>query len=394
MALNEPDNLDALTEAVAEAALAREPMEILGDGALKAIGRPVVAPRQLSTRRLERIHFYEPDELVISLETGVGLDQIEAMLAGSGQQLAFEPPDLSRLLGASGRRTIGGAVAANLSGPRRLQAGAVRDHLLGFVAVNGRGEAIKSGGRVVKNVTGYDLSKLVAGSWGTLCILSSVTLKVLPRAETSATLLVPGVSAEAAVRLFARALAAPLDVTGAAWLPAELARPFADGPVAALRLEGFARSVSERLDILANLADGAPTHELKAEDTAALWRAIRDAEPLVAPADRAIWRVSVPPTAGPAVLTALEGASGYLDWAGGLVWLAAQATGDAGAARLRAAIAPSGGHATLIRAPKDLRAHLPVFEPLQPALAALTDRVKDAFDPLRLFNPGRIYAGL
>lgn len=392
--LNEPNSLEELTDAVAEAALAREPIEILGDGALRPIGRPVAAPRQLSTRRLDRIHFYEPDELVISLEAGVGLDQIEATLAGSGQQLAFEPPDLSRLLGSSGRRTIGGAVAANLSGPRRLQAGALRDHLLGFVAVNGRGEAIKSGGRVVKNVTGYDLSKLVAGSWGTLCVLSSVTLKVLPRAETSATLLVPGASAEAAVRLFARALAAPLDVTGAAWLPAELARPFADGPVAALRLEGFARSVSERLDSLANLADGAPTHELNAQDTASLWRDIRDAEPLALPADKAIWRVSVPPTAGPGVLTALEGAVGYLDWAGGLVWLAIEASGDAGAARLRAAMAPSGGHATLIRAPADLRANLPVFEPLQPALAALTDRVKEAFDPLRLFNPGRIHAGL
>ncbi len=379
---------------MADAALAREPMEILGGGALRGFGRPVTAPRSLSTRRLDRIHFYEPDELVISLEAGVALNTVSEALAASCQQLAFEPPDLSRLLGGEGVRTIGGVVAANLSGPRRLQAGAVRDHLLGFVAVNGRGEVIKSGGRVVKNVTGYDLSKLIAGSWGTLAVMSTVTLKVLPRPETAATLLVPGLEAEAAVRLFARALAAPLDVTGAAWLPAALAGPWASGPVAALRLEGFALSVAERFDLIAALAEGAPTAHLEDGETQALWSAIRDAAPLAEPRDRAIWRVSVPPSAGPGVLASLPGAIGYLDWAGGLVWLAVEEAADCGAAALRAHIAHAGGHATLVRASAKNRIALEASQPMPAALAALSARVKDAFDPLRVLNPGRLYGTL
>ncbi|HEY2660224.1 MAG TPA: glycolate oxidase subunit GlcE [Caulobacteraceae bacterium] len=394
MTLLEPDTLDALAEAVTDAALAGEPVEVLGGGALRGFGRPVNAPRSLSTRRLNRIHFYEPDELVISLEAGVALDAVSEALATSGQQLAFEPPNLSRLLGGEGVRTIGGVIAANLSGPRRLQAGAARDHLLGFVAVNGRGEVIKSGGRVVKNVTGYDLSKLIAGSWGTLAVISTVTLKVLPRPETAATLLVPGLEAGGAVRLFARALAAPLDVTAAAWLPATLAGPWASGPVAALRLEGLSLSVAERLDLIAGLAEGAPTARLEAGETQALWSAIRDAAPLAEPRDRAIWRISVPPTTGPGVLTALPGAIGYLDWAGGLVWLSVEDAGDSGAAALRAHIAHSGGHATLVRASAESRAALEPFQPLPAPLAALTARVKDAFDPLRVLNPGRLYREL
>lgn len=389
--LFEPETLDALADLVAEAALAREPLEIIGGGALRAYGRPTTATRTLSTRRLDRIHFYEPDELVISLEAGADLDAVIQTLADAGQQLAFEPPDHSVLLGSSAPRTIGGAIAANLSGPRRPMAGAARDHLLGFVAVNGRGEVVKSGGRVVKNVTGYDLSKLIAGSWGTLAVLSTVTLKVLPKPEAAASLLVAGLDAEAAMALLGRALAAPLGITAAAWLPADLAAPWAKGPVAALRLEGFARSVDERFDLVAALAEGAPVTRLDQADCQALWRAVGDVALLAEPRERAIWRVSVPPTAGPQVLAALPEALGYLDWAGGLVWLAMNPEGDAGAAKLKALIAPHGGHATLVRPPADLRARLDLA-PDQPApLLALAARVKDAFDPLGLFNPGRLY---
>ncbi|MDR3509363.1 MAG: glycolate oxidase subunit GlcE [Caulobacteraceae bacterium] len=387
----EPETTDALAEAVASAAVAREPLEILGGGALRGLGRPVSAPRALTTARLNRVHFHEPDELVISLQAGADLDQMEQILAAKGQQLAFEPPNLSGLLGASGTRTIGGAMAANLSGPRRLSAGAARDHLLGFVAVNGRGEVIKSGGRVVKNVTGYDLSKLVTGSFGTLCVLADVTLKVLPRPETASTLVVEGLEPAAAVRLFSRALGAPLEVSGAAWLPAGLAEPWSARSLAALRLEGFPRSVAERLDLLAALTDGAPSLRLDEAETKALWRAVRDVQPLAEPADRAVWRVSVPPTAGPGVLAALPEPTGFLDWAGGQVWLSIPQTGDCGAAALRAHIAGCGGHATLVRASMETRAATPVFQPPPAPLAALTARVKDSFDPLGVLNPGRLY---
>ena len=386
-----PSDLTALADAVADAAEAGEPMEILGGGALRAMGRPVIAPRTLSTRNLTRIHFYEPDELVVSLEAGAPLDTLEQTLAASGQQLAFEPPDFGKLLATDAPRTIGGVIAANLSGPRRFQAGAARDHLLGFVAVNGRGEGVKSGGRVVKNVTGYDLSKLVAGSWGTLAVLETVTLKVLPKPKAAATLLVPGVSAEAAVRLFARALARPLDVTGAAWLPAAMAGDWSNGPVAALRLEGFAQSVGERLDLLADLTEGAPPLRLSQAETEAFWRSVRDGHPLAHPPERAVWRVSAPPMDGPDLLAALPLAQGYLDWAGGLVWISTSSDGDCGAAAIAAHLARSGGHASLVRAPAEARARLAAPLGAPPPLAALTQRVKDAFDPLRVLNPGRLY---
>ncbi len=389
--LIEPTTLNALSEAIADAAEAREPVEVLGGGALRGCGRPVTAPRTVSTRRLTQIHYHEPDELVISLEAGVPMDAVDQILLTAGQQLAFEPPNFAKLLGTDAPRTIGGVIASNLSGPRRFQAGAARDHLLGFNAVNGRGEVVKSGGRVVKNVTGYDLSKLIAGSWGTLAVLSTVTLKVLPRPETAATLLVPNLSAEAATRLFARALAKPLDVTGAAWLPAALAGRWANAPIAALRLEGLARSVAERLDLVADLAEGAPTVRLGQAETKAFWRGIGDAEILAEPRSRAIWRVSVPPTAGPGLLAALPLAQGYLDWAGGLAWLAMEDDGDCGAAAIAARLAQSGGHASLVRASTETRATL-AAPPIPPTpLADLNRRVKAAFDPLGVLNPGRLY---
>ena len=386
-----PKDLASLADAIADAAEAREPMEIVGGGALRAMGRPVTAPRTLSTRNLVKIHYYEPDELVISLEAGVPLDLVEQTLAAAGQQLAFEPPDFSKLLGTDAQRTIGGTIAANLSGPRRFHAGAARDHLLGFVAVNGRGEVVKSGGRVVKNVTGYDLSKLVAGSWGTLAVLSTVTLKVLPRPEASASLVVLGLSPEAAVGLFARALSRPLDVTGAAWLPRG---PWGERPAAVLRVEGFARSVVERLDLVADLDEGAPSLRLDQTESEALWRALRDGEPLAAAGDAAIWRISVPPMAGPDLLAALPGSAAYLDWAGGLAWLAVAPEPALGVGRIAAVLARVGGHASLVRAPLELRAAIDAPPALSGPLAALTARVKDAFDPLRVLNPGRLYRDL
>ncbi|QUD90118.1 FAD-binding protein [Phenylobacterium montanum] len=385
-----PSDLDSLADAVADAAEAREPIEILGGGALRAMGRPVNAPRTLSTARLDKIHFYEPDELVISLEAGVPLDLVEQTLAASGQQLAFEPPDFSRLLQTDAPRTIGGTIAANFSGPRRFQAGAARDHLLGFTAVNGRGEVVKSGGRVVKNVTGYDLSKLVAGSWGTLAVLSTVTLKVLPRLETSASLVVLGAMPEAAVRLFARALSHPLDVTGAAWLPHG---PWGERPAAVLRVEGFARSVAERLDLLADLDEGAASLRLDEAESEALWRGVRDGDPLAA-GEAAIWRISVPPLAGPELLAAVPDSPAYLDWAGGLAWMAVPPEPALGVGRIAAVLARHGGHASMVRAPAELRAAIDAPPALPAPLAALTARVKDAFDPLRVLNPGRLYRDL
>jgi glycolate oxidase FAD binding subunit len=315
--------------------------------------------------------------------------------------LAFEPPDWRGLLGqVHGSQTLGGALACNLSGPRRVKSGAARDHFLGFAAVSGRAEMFKAGGKVVKNVTGYDLPKLLAGSYGTLAALAEVTVKVLPRPETAATVTVSGVTPDASVGLMAAALGSPHEVSGAVYVPPGTPRPTmlpAATGVVALRVEGPAPSVAFRRDaLLRELAAGGETAALGDGETSALWREIGNVAPLVGLADCAVWRVSVAPSRGAAVAQAVArqlDAVWFLDWGGGLVWLAIVEPRDAGAAVVRAAVAGQG-HATLVRGSPGMRAAVPVFEPQPGPLAALSRRVKQGFDPRHILNPGRMVEGV
>lgn len=391
-----PESVVALTDAVATAAAERKPLEIIGAATKRGMGRPVDAAQRLSLAGLRGIMLYEPEELVISAYAGTTLVEIEQSLAQKGQQLAFEPPDWARLFGTvPGTQTIGGVVAANLAGPRRLTAGAARDHLLGFQAVSGRGELFKAGGRVVKNVTGFDLSKLLAGSFGTLAVMSELTLKVLPRPERTATLLLLDQDAATAAGSMAAALGSSNEVSGAAWLPAVLATRLdvgAGAAVTALRFEGLDESVAFRLNALMGLIPGAAAR-LDGARSDDFWRRVRDAEPLAADPSRDIWRVSVAPLDGARLVAALPEAEAYLDWAGGLVWLALPAAPDGNAARVRQAKGPVG-HATLVRAAADVRARVAVFEPEPAPLAALSRRVKASFDPLGILNPGRMVEGV
>lgn len=400
-----PGNLDELREAVGEALAAEEPLELVAGGTKKGLGRPLQLPRTLDLSRLCGIRDYAPSELVLTAGAATPLTEIETALAEAHQMLAFEPPDWGALYGLeaeeAAKRTLGGVIACNLSGPRRIKAGAARDHFLGFRAVSGRGEVFKSGGRVVKNVTGYDLSKLMAGSHGTLAVLEEVTIKVLPRPERLATILFAGLDPAAAVARLGRALASPHEVSGAAYLPAEAATALPLGSAAAvLRLEGPAPSVAFRRErLLAELAEGAEAHVLDDEASAALWRAIGDAAPLTGLADRAVWRISVAPARGAEVAEAIArelDARWYLDWGGGLVWAAVAGAEDGGAAVIRAAIRGADdrgtGHATLVKGPAALRRAVPVFEPQPAALAALAARIKDGFDPRHIFNRGRMVA--
>jgi glycolate oxidase FAD binding subunit len=392
-----PENVAALTEAVATASAERKPLEIMGAATKRGMGRPVEATDRLSLAGLRGIMLYEPEELVISAHAGTTLVEIEQSLAQKGQQLAFEPPDWAHLFGtAPGTQTIGGIVAANLAGPRRLTAGAARDHLLGFQAVSGRGELFKAGGRVVKNVTGFDLSKLLAGSFGTLAVMSEVTLKVLPRPERTATLLLLDQDAATAAGSMAAALGSSNEVSGAAWLPALLARRLGVGEgasVTALRFEGLDTSVAFRLNALMGLIPGAAAARLDRAQSDDFWRRVRDAEPLAADPSRDIWRVSVAPLDGARLVEALPEAEAFMDWAGGLVWLALPAARDGNAARVREAKGPVG-HATLVRAAAGVRARVAVFEPEPAPLAALSRRVKASFDPLGILNPGRMVEGV
>jgi glycolate oxidase FAD binding subunit len=333
--------------------------------------------------------------------------EIEKALAEERQMLAFEPPDLGPLLGGeAGKATLGGIVACNLSGPRRIKAGAARDHFLGFEAVSGRGEAFKAGGRVVKNVTGYDLCKLIAGSYGTLAVMSALTVKVLPAPEKTRTVLIEGLDDAKAGAAMAAGLGSAHEVSGAAHLPAALAARSgvsyvsqAGGAVTALRVEGPGPSVEHRCAALREaLGGGGPTEELHGHNSSAFWREVRDVSFFADSDERIVWRISVPPSDGAGVVAAIAAAGitteALYDWGGGLIWLAMPLSDDAGAAAVRAAVATSGGHATLFRAPADIRAAVEVFQPQEVALAALTARLKENFDPRGVLNPGRMQAGV
>jgi glycolate oxidase FAD binding subunit len=404
-----PADLDELRDAIGEALVVEEPLEVVAGGSKRGLGRPLQLPRMLDLSGLAGIRDYQPSELVLTAGAATPIEEIDAALAEAGQMLAFEPPDLGVLFGlpaaVAGRRTLGGALACNLSGPRRVKAGAARDHFLGFRGVSGRGEIFKAGGKVVKNVTGYDLCKLMAGSFGTLAALEEVTVKVLPRPETLSTVMLWGLDALAAVRSLSRALASPHEVSGAVYLPASttagLMSLSGSTAVTALRLEGPYPSVIFRRErLLAELGSDREASSLDDEASIPFWLAIRDVLPLAGSGDRVVWRVSVAPSRGgelgEAIARRLD-ASWYLDWAGGLVWTAIAGAEDGGAAVIRNAIRGADGrgtgHATLMKGPPELRRWVPVFEPQPAPLAALAGRIKEGFDPRWILNPGRMVDG-
>ncbi len=389
-----PKDEAGIAQAVAAAYAAREPITVEGAGTKRGMLRPVQAARTLSTRNLRGITLYAPKELILSARAGTPISEIEAALAEHGQHLIAEPPNLSALFGTGAEQTIGGVVATNLSGPRRVTWGATRDHVMGIRAVDGRGDAFHSGGRVLKNVTGLDLCKLLAGSHGTLGVITEVTLKVLPAPECTGTLVIAASDAAAGVRLLSAALGSPYGVSAASWLPREAAQAVPelagfDAAVAVVRIEDFTTSVDYRTQRLAE--DLGPSHAYHLGDTAsrAAWRAVRDVLPLTVQPGEAVWRVSVRPSSGPGILAATK-LRGFLDWGGGLVWLA----GDpASHTVVTQAARAAGGTWTLMRAPDAVRIAVDVIPPEPPALAAIARRVKAVMDPGGILNPGRLAAG-
>jgi glycolate oxidase FAD binding subunit len=396
MTAHAPSTEAELVDMVRAANADGAPLRLLGAGSKGALGRPPIGDL-VSLAAFAGLTLYEPEELVLSARAATPRAEIEALLDAHGQQFAFEPVDYGPLLGA-GLGTMGGLVATGGGGPRRIKAGALRDYLLGFRCVTGRGDVVKSGGRVMKNVTGYDLSKLVAGSYGTLAALTEVTLKVLPKAESEATALLTGLNEGVSLQALRDASRSACEASGLAMLPARAGPSGQTRNLAAIRLEGPPISLGQRLDDLRALLGplGGVFETLSQSDSAALWRGLRDAEP-VAAAPGQIWRVSLAPTDGGRFVEALKahGApilSYFYDWAGGLVWLRLEEASDAHAATLRAALEDFGGHATLIRAAESVRAAVDVFQPQAPALAALSKRVKASFDPAHVLERGRMRA--
>jgi glycolate oxidase FAD binding subunit len=398
-----PSDAAEVREVVAAAAAAGRPLEVLGRGSKRNFGRPIQTEDVLDLSAMSGIVDYESSELVLTARAATLLSEIEAAVAERRQMLAFEPPDWSSLLRAGpAEQTLGGVLASNLSGPRRFKAGAARDHFLGFHAVNGRGEAFKAGGKVVKNVTGYDLPKLMAGSFGTLAVLTEVTIKVLPRPEKARTILLFGADAAAGIEALTGALNSSHEVSGAAYLPAAAASRSAVShvvapgrSVTAVRVEGPGPSVVHRGEqVRASWRDKGPTEELHTMNSQRFWREVANVSPLAGLNEQVTWRISIAPSAAAGFISSITQAmdvTWYADWGGGLIWIAIRNGSDGGADALRSAFRVSSGHATLIAAPVGLRAAIDVFQPLAPALAQVTARVKVGFDPCAVLNPGRMY---
>src|SRR3954465_3972416 len=289
----EQDAATIVTEAVAR----RTPLSLVGGGTEACVGRRAQPAGTLSAAALTGVTLYEPAEMVIGARAGTPLAEVVRTLAEKGQELTFEPMDYRPLLGSTGEPTFVGVAATNLSGPRRIMAGAARDSLIGVRFVNGQGEVIKNGGRVMKNVTGLDLVKGMSGSWGTLGFFTEVIFKVLPRAERVATLAFSGLDDARAIEALSLALGSPFEVTGAAHLPAKLG---GGGARTLIRIEGFTVSIDYRLGELKRLLKRFGAADvIEGDEAAALWRLVRDVESLADPRDRAVWRGSPPPPPNP-----------------------------------------------------------------------------------------------
>jgi len=398
-------------EDAVRAAIANEqPLEIIGHGTKRPVGQPMATNAVLELSALNAVTAYEPNELIITVQAGAPVADVLSLIDSRNQQFAFEPINTSLLLGTPETEgTIGGMIAAGLAGPRRIKSGGARDHLLGAHAVSGFGESFKAGGKVVKNVTGYDLCKLLAGSWGTLAVMTEVTLKVTPRPESERTLVLRGLDDVTANRAMTQALGSPYDVSGAAHLPgsalrttggalADIAAP--DQALTLLRLEGITSSASHRAQSLREALKSFGTADLIEDEASAdLWRAVRDVEPFAASGPRAlwpVWRIVCPPASGGAFGQALQRESGgevIYDWGGGLIWAALPPAADGHAKALRQRVDKIGGHASLIRASDEVRASVDVFQPQPSGLAALGLRVKHSFDPRNILNRGRLSRG-
>lgn len=385
-----PSDERGVADAVHDAMSSRTPITIRGGGSRAGLGRPVQAARTLSTERLTGVTLLEPAELVVSAKAGTPVAAVEAALAEAGQRLAFEPFDHRALYRTTAEPTIGGLVATNASGPRRVIAGAARDALIGVRMATGRGEIIRSGGRVMKNVTGYDIVKLACGSHGTLGVITEATFKTLPIPETEVSLIIEGLDDARGVEALCAAMGSPFEPTGAAHLPATGEAPART----VIRLENFESQLRYRAGELTTLLKpfGA-AQKVDAEASRALWRDVAQAAPLLGDHGRAVWRISIAPSRAAALVAALGPlvAAHLYDWGGGLIWVAVEPSNDAGSGALRPLVRGARGHATLMRAADGVRASVAVFEPEAAALARLAREVTAAFDPAGVLNPGRMH---
>ena len=367
-------------EFVRAARAGKSPFEIVAGGTRRNVGRPVGALPLMDVSGLTGIVKYEPEELILTAAPATPLTEIAAVLGEKNQRLGFDPADWSRLLGSNGVATLAGALSCDASGSGKLRHGNARDSLLGFRAVNGLGEAFRAGGKVVKNVTGFDLPKLMCGAYGTLGVLTEVTFRVYPKPSHTAILCLVDVTAQTGFAALRKIANSALEPGGLAYIPASMMADVGQG-AALIKLEGASKPLEEKLAMARGLL-GQAMQRIEADPFAGIGCGDKFAD-----IAGDIWRVFVAPSDAPHVAKEINAKHWLGDWAGGILWVAASASD---AARIRAIAASVNGQAMLLRASAESRSQLGLFAPQPTALAALTRSVKAAFDPLSLFNPGRL----
>lgn len=379
-----PTTESAIREAVRDAAAQNKALRIAAGGTRTGIGQTVENTALLDVSGNTGIELYEPGSMTMVARAGTLMSEITQALAVENQMLAFEPMDHRPLMDTQGEPTLGGVVACNVSGPRRFLAGACRDHLLGVRFIDGQGRLIKNGGRVMKNVTGLDLTKLICGSFGTLGVISEVALKVLPRPERSASLQVSGLDEEQAVRLFCKALGTPYEVNGAAY----------QNGIAMLRVEGLEAQVAYRISSLQALFPKLAMSILEGAVHDDLWTGLRDLH-IFSGSDDAVWKLSVKPTDASAIVSHVKrklAARAVLDQGGGTIWVAVPSDAPGQGETIRSVLKSLGGHATLVRGSEELRQSMPVFQPQANRLTAISKALRQQFDPSGILNPGLMAA--
>ena len=387
------------------------PIELIGSGSKRKIGKPLQCSKTLSLTKLNGIIEYLPEELYIKVKACTSIQQIEEELKKNKQQLAFEPIDFGYLFnGKSNCGTAAGQVACNISGSRRFKVGSVRDHVLGFRGVNGKGEIIKSGGNVVKNVTGYDLSKLVCGSYGTLIALTEITFKVLPAPEVSKTLIIHDQKIEAATFLLEQAISSSNDVSGAAFFPIEPKVPGCvmniektfklndlkyGGSLTTIRIEGSKKSINLRIQ---NLIDELKIVNfnisiLDTYQSEIFWNKVKSLE-FFSSSKNNILRIVIPPSECVQLVYQLSNKfKYYLDWGGALMWMEAFELSEEMFESIRKKVVKHGGYVTMIKNSDYLPYVEDVFT-INRGRFDISQNIKKSFDPKRILNPGKMYTGI
>ena len=398
-----PSSENEVVDFIKDSYSLQTPIEISGNNS-KPIGRLIQCSKSLQFKNFNGIVEYLPEELYIKVKSGTSLALIEAELDKKNQELAFEPSDMGFLYsGKSNKGSVGGAVACNLSGSRRFRAGALRDHILGFCGVNGKGEIIKSGGTVVKNVTGYDVSKLITGSYGTLVALTEIVLKVQPKNEESQTLLINNINLKMALNVFSKAMHTSVEISGACFYPAKISKFFklndldTNTSITAIRLEGPKISVTERVNTLKKLFSDYKTtiSVLENYQSRIFWQNTTDLQ-FFNNSKNVVAKIVLPPLNADQLMNNFENEElkYVVDWAGNLIWVELPENDSVLLKHLRTEILKLSGHMTIIKAPNHVRIREDFLTTVDENIKVLSLKIKESFDPKKILNPGKMYSGI